>query len=149
MSILTNTGAGPHGPRLDSQTRTSMDGLPQQSLPQHPKAVFSTAPTTMFTSIYTQEPLCRDVSHLYIFEDLICIDQLAEVLASTASTPNGPWSTPIVIYQGNNLFYAPVAKPHFDTTGKTLIFDMSIFSPLYLVTVKVVSHPKAYLTTCI
>lgn len=62
-----------------------------------------------------------------------------EILVRTAQVPSGPWSDPIVLYQGNTILYAPVAQGHFDTSGKTLVFDMSIFSPIYIQTVKVVS----------
>lgn len=60
-----------------------------------------------------------------------------QILAVTSSTPNGPWTSPVVLFQGTTIYYAPVAQTHFDTTGKTLTFDVSIFSPIYLQTVKI------------
>lgn len=64
---------------------------------------------------------------------------ITEILAVTSSAPNGPWTSPVTVFQGDTIYYAPVAQPHFDSTGKTLIFDMSIFSPIYIETVKLVS----------
>lgn len=62
-----------------------------------------------------------------------------EILASTSQNPSGPWSKSVVLYTGNTILYAPTAQPHFDDSGKTLVFDVSIFSPIYLQTIKIVS----------
>jgi hypothetical protein len=61
-----------------------------------------------------------------------------EILATTAQGPSGPWSDAVTVFTGNPIYYAPVAQGHFDTSGKTLTFDMAIFSPIYLQTVKLV-----------
>lgn len=67
------------------------------------------------------------------------LTRLLEVLGTTATQPNGPWSDPVVIYNASEMIYGPVAQPYFDPTGKTLVFDMSIFNPIYTVTAKAVS----------
>jgi hypothetical protein len=65
---------------------------------------------------------------------MVCL----EILAATAQGPNGPWSDAVTVFTGNTIYYVPVAQGHFDTSGKTLTFDMAIFSPIYLQTVKLV-----------
>ncbi|TVY81318.1 putative alpha-ketoglutarate-dependent sulfonate dioxygenase [Lachnellula suecica] len=60
-----------------------------------------------------------------------------QILASTSQVPSDPWSNTVVLYQGNTILYAPIAQGYFDTSGRTLTFDMSIFNPIYLQTVKV------------
>ncbi|CZR62678.1 uncharacterized protein PAC_12575 [Phialocephala subalpina] len=92
-----------------------------------PSAVMTSAPQGSIT--YNNYYNC----YIYLFPGPALS---AQILASTAQTPNGPWTSPVTVFQGNNLYYAPVAQGHFDTSGKTLIFDMSIFSPIYLETVK-------------
>ena len=64
-----------------------------------------------------------------------------EIIAFTAQNPEGPWNKSVVLYQGSGILYAPVAQAHFDTSGKTLTFDYSIFESSVLQTVKVVSSP--------
>ncbi|KAF2149091.1 hypothetical protein K461DRAFT_282559 [Myriangium duriaei CBS 260.36] len=60
-----------------------------------------------------------------------------QITVRTAQVPTGPWTTPVVLFAGNTIYYAPVAQSHYDTTGRTLVFDASVFSPIYLQTIKV------------
>lgn len=59
-------------------------------------------------------------------------------MATTATQPTGPWSDPIIIFNATEMIYGPVAQPYYDSTGKTLVVDMSIFSHIYTVTARIV-----------
>lgn len=63
-----------------------------------------------------------------------------DLIAKTASSIQGPWSDPVTLFTSKDgIIYAPAPQTHYDTSGKTMVIDYSIFSPIYMKSVKVVS----------
>ncbi|KAK6855991.1 hypothetical protein PG995_008142 [Apiospora arundinis] len=60
------------------------------------------------------------------------------LIAKTASSIQGPWSDPVTLFTSKDgIIYAPAPQTHYDTSGKTMVIDYSIFSPIYMKSVKV------------
>lgn len=61
------------------------------------------------------------------------------IFANTADNPSGPWSAKNTIFQGSLNIYGPVAQPHFDASGKTLVVDVGVYPYGYSETIQIVS----------
>ncbi|KAK8012731.1 hypothetical protein PG991_010106 [Apiospora marii] len=62
----------------------------------------------------------------------------SNLTAKTASSIQGPWSEPVTLFTSTDgIIYAPAPQTHYDTTGKTLVIDYSIFTPIYMKSVKI------------
>lgn len=54
-----------------------------------------------------------------------------QVVAYAASSPQGPYSAPVQIWSNSTIggLYTPIGLPARDTSGKTLIVDLSQYGP--------------------